>query len=476
MQASWFGENVFDRTLQEYEFTPAAKRQISRLACSEHFSGQEAKKIYAFLKGGIRLRSFQDYLKRYIYLKAEMDRPFLSIPEEEYQEMIIEAFRENSTPFSWEPSTKRASQTVKGWLNADGVRRSTVFLLGFGLRMSEKDVHEFLQKVLREATFDFYRPDEVIFWYCFRYRKSYARARQLLRWYEDPEHTVLKPDPADGAAVSAEAGVPLTAVSGQEEVVDASENGKSSAAAPVSEISGPESTAATSNCRAVLHAAPAQERGSKPSYRNAPRIRTEKELLRYLENLKKTGRPDIRRMTVYRTFKALVQEAREKIAKLYESDIDKSRRREVWRPEQITFADIERVLCSGIPVNAQKNLQRMTASTLNRQFESKRVSRQRLDVVWNGRDEANRFDLLSLLFFITGQQDFPNPESRMEAFLERANPMLKSCGMLPVYPANPYEAFLLLCLLSFDPMDTYAEIWERSFTEHPDEERDGYTE
>ena len=78
---------------------------------------------------------------------------------------------------------------------------------------------------------------------------------------------------------------------------------------------------------------------------------------------------------------------------------------------------------------------------------------------------VDRFDLLTLLFFVYSQSlyDFPDPSARLDAFLAEANEMLDACGMGQIYYANPYETFLLLCLSSELPLCTYADVWELSY-------------
>ena len=42
-------------------------------------------------------------------------------------------------------------------------------------------------------------------------------------------------------------------------------------------------------------------------------------------------------------------------------------------------------------------------------------------------------------------------------------PVLASCGMSEIHPANPHEAFILICILSDCPMAVYGDIWELSY-------------
>ena len=36
-----------------------------------------------------------------------------------------------------------------------------------------------------------------------------------------------------------------------------------------------------------------------------------------------------------------------------------------------------------------------------------------------------------------------------------------------LYVANPYECFILMCILSDDPLGTYADVWEMAYDTEP---------
>lgn len=82
--------------------------------------------------------------------RPEIQEPFRTVPDEVYREILSDTFQENNVPFSMTPTTKKKTAIIKSWLSRDCVKRSTVFLLEFDLRMSEDDVLEFLTKVIKE--------------------------------------------------------------------------------------------------------------------------------------------------------------------------------------------------------------------------------------------------------------------------------------------------------------------------------------
>ena len=83
------------------------------------------------------------------------------------------------------------------------------------------------------------------------------------------------------------------------------------------------------------------------------------------------------------------------------------------------------------------------ASKLNDQFDGKRFNRQHIGNILAGKAEANRFDLITLNFFVYSQKEefFSNAIKRYEAFLSSMDEILEDCSLLPVYVANPYECF-----------------------------------
>ena len=108
----------------------------------------------------------------------------------------------------------------------------------------------------------------------------------------------------------------------------------------------------------------------------------------------------------------------------------------------------------------------MSASLLARQFENKRLSRQRLDNLLKRKLKVERFDLITLLFLIFAEEVEPDwPTERYLQYIEKINEILEKCGMMGIYPVNPYEAFVLMCLLSDYPLNVYTEIWEMSYQE-----------
>ena len=404
---NFFEELDFEKTVRDFEFTRRAVRGISRVINSRDFEDMDAEMIFRYLFREMEMVSFRDYLKRYIYMHAQMEEPFWKLEDDVFRQIIMESFEENEAPHSFEPTTKKWSAQVKSWLNQENARRQTIFLLGFGLRMSPEDVSDFLTKVLKEEDFDFSNAREVIFWYCYKNQLPWKEAQRLLTAYE-----TVKPRP-----------LPLR-----------------------------------------------YRRLSRAELLQSSRFDLGKEsnLLSWLAFLKLDGSSEDTQRIAYEYFEQLLQKAKEEVAAIWQQDEEEAGSRKIIRPEDISSADVEKVICSGIPVNQSGNLQKMSASALGRHFRQRRMSRQRIDGVQKKQLPVERFDLITLLFFYHAQHADPDfPEENCRRYIEEIDGILEACGMMKLYPVNPYEAFILMCLLSECPLATYSEIWELSYTDTP---------
>ena len=291
---------------------------------------------------------------------------------------------------------------MKRWLSSGSAERSTVFLLGFGLNMTDQEVSMFLMKVLKEHDFDFSDPVETVYWHCFHHGLHYADAAEML--------SMAKRDAQSPVSCLDE---------------------KTSPETRFWDMVKPQLTVYLSN----------------PSM-----------LMKYLKNMQPMQ--ETRQRAVSDAFRRLYDPAVEAARKLLGRD-------ERTEGETSGAYDIESVLYSGVPRSKDRNLLPSDRSVLAKQFGRKRLGRQRLGKLIAGEIRAERFDLLTLLFLEYALSAFPEtPEGcrgRFEKYIDEANSILKACGMWEVYPVNPYESFLLMCLLSEDPLCTFNDVWESSY-------------
>ena len=400
MQDLDFEQTVAFDSVKDFEFTRKAAQRFRQVVSLDGFEDEDADVIFHYLYKEMELVSFGDHLKRYIYERAGLEEPYNEVTQDIYRDIVVESFHETCTPKSMNPTSTKLTSLANNWLTQASVKRETVFLLGFGLRMSVEDVSDFLTRVLREQDFDFHNPDEVIYWYCYYKQFGYHKAEELKKTYEK-----LQPD---------------------------------------------------------------------ANYTDAPQVYsgkicldTEEKLLAYLAYVKAgTDDPMSEKSQAFQEFVRLLTKSKEIIARMYQGDEEEKSRNKVWNISDITDSDVEKVICSGIPVNKMGNLKKMSASILAKHFSQKRFSRQRINSILNHKFPVERFDLITLEFFIVSQEmQDDDPYNRYHHFLEEIQEILHKCGMSEIYIVNPYECFLLMCLLTDCPLAVFADIWEMSYEE-----------
>lgn len=421
---------------KEYlDFTNVALESFYDAVDDRYFKDEDARLIYRALMQRMRLVPFSWYLKRYIYNRAGLTGNYLDIPTEEYQAILRDSFRDNCTPASFDSVTSKLSALSRNWLTQQSVGRKVVFLLGFGLGMSVADVNQFLTKALGEREIRFKDPAETICWYCYKNQYNYLKYQSLWQAYEKLEPRHLS--------------------------------------------------------RNVL-----LEEQTAHFRRRAETIETDSELMEYLSTLKLTGGASVMSVSARMHFDRLYDHAREIIAGMYnasaaeknERDLEQyreklannprmyeydklrhiERRREkqvVFTKEDITPGDVERVICAAIPLDRHGNLMPIKLSAFREHFGGRKFSRQRLCDILAGGAEIDRFDLITLNFFVYSQRldEYPDNKVRYETFIQSTNRILTGCGMGKLYEVNPYECFILMCVLAEDPLGTYADVWEMAY-------------
>nr|MBQ6242792.1 hypothetical protein [Lachnospiraceae bacterium] len=373
---------LYDNTLS---FTDRSWEILYGVVEAEYFQENEARVIYDALRKKLNFVPFGDHLKRYIYRAAGMTEPFGEVPEPVYQQILVDSFRENGVPASFEPTTAKLSMMAKNWLSQQAVRRQVVLLLGFGLRMTEEEVDEILLKALHEQHLNEADPMEVICAFCYRKNLGFSSYERLTREYR------AMPD-------------------------------------------------------------------KEPETRN----RDEAELMAKLRALSDGEGRSVRETMTEKAYQALYGEAQELIAAMYNTTGYFAG----CTAADITESDLEHVLSSAIPVDRHGNLVPASASQLGSRFAEHRISRQRLHRLLNGKSPVTRYDLITLSFFIWSQKKevADDPRRRYIGFINATNKLLADCSYGEIYPVNPYECFLLMCLLTDVPLSTYADVWEMSFS------------
>ena len=427
MSEYYLGSIVFDITgsIKDYEYTKKTIVNYNRMIESGQFEEMAPDAIFRYLTEQMEMVSFGDYLRRYIYEGSGMTVPFGEVPEKYYIDYISQSFAMNRAPHSFGPVKTRWSGIIKRWLRSDSVKRSSVFLLGFGLNMRDTDVSAFLTKVLKEQDFRFEVPEEAVFWHCYHHGLPYSRALELLEYQrcENRAFSSASSQETEGGSVQG----------GSDNTGDAS----------VADAKFWESV------RSVL-----------PVY-----LSNESKLREYLLFLRQKGQASAN--AVFTEFQQVYERALGAAAQVMREEGTGT-----GKEEKIPSAyDIENMLNGAAPRTASKNLPPLTRSLLFRHFHHMRLSRQRISRLLRRDAEPSRFDILTLLFLIYAVEvDKEWPDSRYIRFVDEANAILARCRMMGLYPVNPYECFILMCLLTEEPLAVYNDVWEMSYNK--DAERD----
>lgn len=184
----------------------------------------------------------------------------------------------------------------------------------------------------------------------------------------------------------------------------------------------------------------------------------EASLLSRLRGIKASDIHERHQESAFSAFSRLAAHAKDIIARIYQEDNG-----EPCNPEDVPDSALEEFLFSGVPRKGV-NLAPIKESSFSGYFKNHRLSRQRVDLLLRRVQAVDRFDLITLLFFIYSQEMLDeHPDERCRKFLDGINAMLAECAMGKYYLPNPYEAFILMCLLSDTPLATYTEIWEMSY-------------
>ncbi|MBO4615831.1 MAG: hypothetical protein J5717_00625 [Lachnospiraceae bacterium] len=387
--------------LNSLDYTETAWESFYAAVDDSNFADKDAELIFETLNKKMRFISFADYLKRYIYKRAGLEEPFSSVGTATYQQIIKDSFAENNTPCSFKPTTAKLSALSKNWLTQDTVKRNVVFLLAFGLNMSVEDVNMFLTKALCEQGINPKDPFEVICWYCIKNGYSFIKYEKLYEIYE-----TLEPKPLEENINNLDKTVVLSC-----------------------------SMNSLENDRALID---------------------------YLAAIKGTASDSLIEHTAYNTFFCLYEEARGLIVRIYNDSEDATK---IHTIEDITESDFERIICSSVPKDRHGNLTAAGKSQLNSLFHGRRFSRQHIGELLAKETGVTRFDLITLNFFIFSQttERFKNVRERYTEFVDSTDRILKNCFLNGLIVQNPYECFVLMCIVSEDPLGTYADVWEMSY-------------
>ena len=408
---------------QDLNFTQRGYADVESIIQTEDFVSKDCDRIFEHMLRTLRV-PFSAHLIRYMYQKYRFEKYFpgqgaFDIPIKEYRSELANAFKETGTK-SFEPTQTKLSQMIKAYLpdpdkQGSVPSRDRVLLLGFALQMETDEVNKFLTDAILDSELNPKSPREVLCWYCYENHLPFIKYMDL---YEKYEKTEADPEGFELLYLNRTAGV-----------------------------------------RSAMHL-----------------IRDEQELMEYLSALKTPDNIPKISLTRRERFLSLYQKARELTAKFYkENDFHGFPHEEKTIPiEEITPADLDLVIASSVPRDKHGNQIRFKECMLYEQFSGHLLTKQRIDeLLKDPEKEITRFDLITMMFYnhaleyqiyiikdrgFDDEGETEDQIKRLDAFQTETNQILTECGFSDIYYANPYEAFILMCIACIDPLGTYSDV------------------
>ena len=385
------------------DITYRSKAVFLKTLRSEQFEENVEKAIFDTLKKEFGELRFGEFLKRYLYRKAEMTEPFDLISVETFQKIILGEFASRHVPAHFTPSSASLRKLSGNWLVQKTVSRQVVLLLGFGLGMPLEDVELFLTKGLLETSLSPKNPFEVICWYCYRYSLGFYVFSDLWQTYLSLPNEMLRYSATDEKTFRL--------------------------------------------CK---------QRGQ---------VTDTESLMGYLSTLPRNfGMKKLQSVTGREHFNRLFAEARDLCAGFL-SELE-----DAPRKTQVSAAGVESMLYATVPRDSNGNLLPARDAGLQGIFAGKRLTRQRISDILSSDTAITRYDLMTLVFLNSAlRNDELSQSARTKTFCRETNRILKACSMHPLYIANPYERFLVLCIATKDPLYTFADVFELCYGKADDE-------
>lgn len=129
---------------------------------------------------------------------------------------------------------------------------------------------------------------------------------------------------------------------------------------------------------------------------------------------------------------------------------------------EVSDQQLQDLIYAGVGKTDDYNLLPEKMSDLHEAFSIKRLNRQRIGKLYSGEENVTRYDLITLNFVLYAVKEDMTRLRRYSKFMDSTNQMLQACCLQELIIQNPYEYFVLACILTEIPMDTYWDVWEKS--------------
>lgn len=419
------------------EYTKYGKEKIVEIVSNPYFFEKDVELLYDALSNKLNVVSFGDYLRRFLTRRVGREQEEGYLSAEECQRMIVESFKETQTPPAFTNVTSKISALAKNWLTQQSVKREVVFLLGFGLKMTNHQVHEMLQKALQEKGVNPKNSFEIICWYCYKNGFSYSKYEELMAKNEK-----LRP----GEYVKSRSELSYTRSLKQRIQCIDTEEDLFDYLIELKNLDGENKACATSR-RLYMELYEAVRELIAERNNRFLEAENEYELMEYRNQLIHAGHNGTEVAT-------MLQKRKDSIRKCDVADV--------------SAVDIEQILSSGIPTDNHGNLISEKKSSLYKQFMGKRFTRQHFYEITARKREVTRFDIITMNFLKISLEttDSCDAKERYRLYIESTNRLLSACDFSRIYTANVYECFVLMCVLADEPICTYADVMEKAYDEY----------
>lgn len=419
------------------EYTRYGKEKIIETVSNPYFFEKDAELLYDTLSNKLNVVSFGEYLQRFLTRRAGTEQEGRMLSPDECQKIIVDSFKETGTPPSFVKGTSKLSALAKNWLTQQSVKREVVFLLGFGLRMTNHQVHEMLQKALQEKGVNPKNPFEIICWYCYKNRLDYAKFEELTAKNEKLRPAEYKKSLSDTAYTK---GLKqrIQCIDTEDDLFDY--------LVELKNLDGENKSGATS--RRLYMDLYEAVRGLIAKRNNL-----------FLEEENEYKLAEYRNQLIRNGYNGA--EVTERLQKRKNSI-------RTCDAGDISAVDIEQILSSGIPVDHHGNLISEKKSSLYKQFLGKRFTRQHFHEIAVKEREVTRFDIITMNFLKISLEttEVCDAKERYRLYIESTNRLLSECDFSRIYTANVYECFVLMCILADEPVSTYADVMEKAYDEY----------
>ena len=397
-------------------------------------------------------KTWGDHIKRYIFDSIggeEMSKKFKwisedgiefeAITDENIREFIKKVFKENGmrNQGSMNPkSTTTLGNRLTAWLNSpvtsSTLSRDVCFLFCFGLNMDE-NYASYMLEVLRQPEFNPKNYKEAIYYYCICNRTKYANVLEWLQKYEELE-------PAVDYEVIPQTQVLRNYLKMIKEAAKASQEVKEQQFLEY---------------LAILKGLP---ENMKPSETRAKEFEEGCKKFYQIQSEKSCRMLDKMHTKVENAPKAKTNKQKKKNENLLYKVI--------FQEEKVNINGVVSLLQSlpSASVEIPKELKEMVEQgiisfpELSYHFFDDRIGEKRTV-------EISREELLTIVFLYCSSSmkddmlEKYNYEERKAYFMLEASICLDNCGFGDVYLLNPYELFLVSCLLQKNPLEYFLAVW-----------------